>query len=237
MGDYEQYFAISNWTRELFIDEFRIPADRINTISLDCDRTIFQDHSENRKEVLSSFGLPDRPFFVHVSSGDKRKNYQGVLNGFSQLAHRSREIVLIRIGSPLHEANRKAEQEYIREKKLGGRVFSLSGLSDQQLASLYRVSDGLVFPSFAEGFGLPVLEAQACGCPVITSRNSALTEVMGPLSIEVDPKDTESIAFGMETLLNNQNFKLSHKAENERFLQKFSWNSGRKLIRSWLQFH
>ena len=88
----------------------------------------------------------------------------------------------------------EAMRVLVREQGLGGSVIELTGASDTQINALYSRAVGLLFPSLMEGFGLPIIEAQACGCPVFTTNAAPMTEVGGSAAIYLDPSDPEGAA-------------------------------------------
>jgi len=235
MGEYPFLLAISQYTRELAMERFGIPGDRIHAVPLDCDRETFRILNADRKTVLAKWSLPDRPFLLHVSSGDKRKNFLGVLSAFGILGAKHPELMLVRVGKPLHSSNRSKEEELIRRQGLAGRVRHLQGVSDSDLAELYNTCACYVFPSFAEGFGLPVLEAQACGAPCVTSFTTALAEVAGPLCLTADPGNPESIADAVEKVLVQPEMRREKEPANRKFLEGFSWEPARRLVRDWME--
>ena len=95
--------------------------------------------------------------------------------------------------------------------------------SDQDIISLYSEADVFVYPSLYEGFGLPVLEAMACGCPVITSNVSSLPEVAGDAAILVDPQDPNAIARAIITVLKDDKLKRELSERGVEQAKKFSW--------------
>lgn len=141
-----------------------------------------------------------RQFFVHVGGTNWYKNRIGVLQIFQQLKIllRPKQPYLLMIGKPLSERH----IEYIRENGLENAVKSLSNLSNENLRAAYSLADGLIFPSLQEGFGWPILEAQACGCPVFTTGRAPMNEVGHTSAVYFDPSDTtkaaQIIAEGLE---------------------------------------
>jgi glycosyltransferase involved in cell wall biosynthesis len=114
---------------------------------------------------------------------------------------------------------------------LNASVRFLTDVSNDELACLYRGALLAAYPSLYEGFGLPVLEAMACGCPVLTSNTSSMPEVAGGAALLVEPTDVESIASGLRTMLNDRTLRevLAQRSEERR--RAFSWdNSARKFL-------
>lgn len=131
------------------------------------------------------------PFFVHVGNNSWYKNRLGVLKIFKSLTLRtSSPKRLLMIGKPLSETL----LTYISENRLHDQIITLQGLSNEDLRAAYSMAAGLLFPSLQEGFGWPILEAQACGCAVFVTGKPPMTEVGGEGAIYFDPKDVEACA-------------------------------------------
>jgi glycosyltransferase involved in cell wall biosynthesis len=139
-------------------------------------------------------GLPDR-FVLFVGSRQVRKNFDGTVRALAPLLERPDGPTLIATGRL-----NVWEQDFVEAVGLGGRVVGLN-VGDAELVTLYRRAIGLVYPSFYEGFGLPVLEAMALGCPVVTSTASALAEIAGDAALLVDPTDHSGLLRSTERLV------------------------------------
>jgi glycosyltransferase involved in cell wall biosynthesis len=113
--------------------------------------------------------------------------------------------------------------ERVQQLGLAGRVLFPGYVADQDKPALLSGALGYVFPSLYEGFGLPVLEAMACGVPVLTSNVSSLPEVAGPAALLVDPHDTAAIAAGLVQLITRPDLRCQLAAQGYRQVQKFSW--------------
>ncbi len=132
-------------------------------------------------------------------------------------------------------AGRSAETSalWVRQMGLTDRVVAVGPVTDAELAELYNLADCFVFPSLTEGFGLPVLEAQACGCPVVCSNAGSLPEVAGPLCAAVNPPDTRAIADAIRLVLESPGFRADAEAANAEWLTRFSWEPARHFLREW----
>lgn len=235
MGNYPFYLAISQYTKNLVCEAFKVLPERVHAVPLDCDRQIFRPQHVDRDAFLLRLGLPtDRRYLLHVSSGDKRKNYLRILEAFGLISPLFPAVDLVRVGRSLHPDNLHHEQELIRNLGMKGRTHHLEGLSDVDLSSFYNVADAFVFPSLAEGFGLPVLEAQSSGCPCVTSKTTALAEVAGPLCTTVNPFDVNEIAAGMESVLRDPERRLREALASSQFLERFHWDEAQRLLREWM---
>ena len=141
--------------------------------------------------------LPSR-YLLFVSTLEPRKNVSGVVKAFELVAswgYQGHLVLVGRWGWRTEGIRRELETSPVR-----ARILHLDYVERSRLPSLYRKADALLFPSWMEGFGLPLLEAMACGTPVITSGRSAMPEVAGPAAIYVDPADPHNIATAVTSL-------------------------------------
>jgi len=144
-------------------------------------------------ERLDALGYDARlPFFLHVGGASWYKNRLGLLRIFNRLQQMlaPEPARLLLVGGSLEPELRTC----IRESGLEDKVTLLQGLSNEDLRAVYSLADALIFPSIQEGFGWPILEAQACGCPVFTTGREPMTEIGGDAAIYFDPADTEAAA-------------------------------------------
>lgn len=142
---------------------------------------------------LEPLGLgPDTPFLFHIGSDAWYKNRPGVLEIFRQLVQ-GQGLTHLRLaiaGSPLADHS----WEFIRAHGLTDYIVELGGVSSETLRALYSAAIALLFPSLQEGFGWPIIEAQACGCPVFTSNDTPMTEVGGNAAVYLNPRQLPQAA-------------------------------------------
>lgn len=140
--------------------------------------------------TMRQFGLQRDHYILHVGGNDWYKNRRGVLRMFAELRRedRFRSLRLVMVGKPL-----TAEMRTWCQINLLTDVLELVDIDNEQLGNLYSGAFALLFPSLEEGFGWPVLEAQACGCPVVTSNRPPMTQIAGQGAQFVDPLKPESI--------------------------------------------
>jgi glycosyltransferase involved in cell wall biosynthesis len=144
-------------------------------------------------ETLARLGLaPERRYVLIVGQGAPYKNHEGALRAFAQACGSSSDIDLVLVQR--RGGQRQEFAELVQKLGLDGQVHVLEPIDRAALVQLYSAAAALLHPSFIEGFGNPVAEAMACGCPVITSNCSAMPEVTGGAALLVDPYDTTSIA-------------------------------------------
>jgi glycosyltransferase involved in cell wall biosynthesis len=146
--------------------------------------------------VQRKYGLPER-FILGVGTLQPRKNFTGLIEAFSRLMEPDLQLVLAGSVGWLH----KPILEAIAQRKLQHRVHLLGFVDDDDLPALYSLATVFAFPSWYEGFGLPVLEAMACGTPVVTANNSALPEVAGHAALMIDAASPEQLADALHVAL------------------------------------
>jgi len=145
-------------------------------------------------------------FLFHVGGNQWYKNREGVIHVYARLCStfpdlvRSHSLKLVLAGKP----PTSAMQRLVEEEKLSGKVVLLTSVSDQQLCALYSLAEVLVYPSLKEGFGWPIIEAQACGCPVVTSDRPPMNRLAGPAALLADPEDTSSFVARVAQLLSEE---------------------------------
>ena len=147
----------------------------------------YRPMSEKQKFYhLQQIGMADaRPFFMHVGSNDWNKNKEGLLRIFCQLTHLAvgKKWHLVLVGQGLTD-----ELRFLAQKiGISDRIREASDVTNEQMCALYSTAEGLIFPSLAEGFGWPIVEAQACGCPLFISNRVPMTEIGGNAAVYFDP--------------------------------------------------
>ncbi|HKQ30646.1 MAG TPA: glycosyltransferase family 1 protein [Burkholderiales bacterium] len=147
---------------------------------------------DEARRVIGAHGFADTEFLLHVGGNQWYKNRLGVLRIFSELVKLSptSHLRLVLAGKPCTMEMRR----YMDEHGLTGRVIELRDVGNEELRALYSTARGLLFPSLYEGFGWPVIEAHACGCPVFTSARPPLTEIGGGCAVYFDPDDAAGAA-------------------------------------------
>jgi glycosyltransferase involved in cell wall biosynthesis len=155
-------------------------------------------HPEREQKIrtgLAPFGLQPGAYLLHVGSSQRRKNREGILQVVERLGEKwSGQLVFA--GEPLTGSQR----QMARRLGVESRVVEINDVDDGLLRELYSGAHALLFPSFCEGFGWPILEAQACGCPVITADNTSLPEVAGEGALVFDADDIDGMAHAVLSL-------------------------------------
>lgn len=208
--------TVSEFSRKEISSYFAYPPDRIEVIP----NAVAKDFGAK----ASTEPRIERPYFLSVSSIEPRKNIPALLDAFNILSHETVELKIAGSWSKIFATqNSRTPNE---------RVTFLGYVDDDELVRLYRGALAFVYPPKYEGFGIPPLEAMACGCPVIASQIPPIQEVCGDAALYFDPEDIQSIRYGMETVARDAELRAKLIERGRRTVASFSWSaSASKLIR------
>jgi glycosyltransferase involved in cell wall biosynthesis len=225
MREANKIITISDYTKNELIKYTKISADKIKTIYLGADDEFKKLSSDEIADARLEYNLPEN-FILYVGSEQSRKNFPLLIKAFYNLKkkYNLKEIKLVKAGSPqISEVQRRKIFDLIEQLNLQDDVIFTDYVSDEYLVKLYNAADLFVYPSLYEGFGLPPLEAMACGCPVITSNTSSLPEVVGEAGIMIDPNDINSLTESMYTVLTDKGLKEELSKKSLERAKMFSW--------------
>jgi glycosyltransferase involved in cell wall biosynthesis len=204
----------STATASDIIDFFHIPANRITPIPLAYDANHFRYLNLSQQDET-------RPYFIYIGRHDPHKNLHRLIAAFAKIAnYRDCDLLLAGTGDRRYTPKLKAQSV---ELGIADRIKFLDYIPYEQLPILLNRAIALVFPSLWEGFGLPILEAMACGTPVITSNLSSLPEVTGDAALLVNPDNIEEIAAAMESMVNNSQLRSHLSKLSIARANQFSW--------------
>ncbi len=187
----DQVIAVSQWTARDLTEFFQVDPRRVTVVPNGLDHDQFRPGARDgaRASVCLPRGLHD-PFFLYVARLEHpAKNHARLIAAYDAFkAATGSAWKLILAGSDWHGA--EAIHDRIRASPFAGDIRRLGFVAPRDLPEWYRAADAFVFPSLFEGFGLPLVEAMACGCPVLSSRRGALAEVAGTAAGLLEPDDT-----------------------------------------------
>lgn len=222
--------ADSDWTRNDICRFYKIPHEKIQVIPLGYDRDIFKPQSN--LELLGNYGLHGIPYILAVGSDKPRKNLLRLVRSFGIMQNCSHSLVL----AGLHEVEvKKRIMEEASAYGVNGRVVFLEYVRADDLPFLYSGATLFCYPSLYEGFGLPVLEAMACGTPVVASNTTSIPEVAGQAAILVDPLRCEDIAAAMDLIIDDLGRRDVMRAAGLVHVTGFSWENTARDVLSLLQ--
>jgi glycosyltransferase involved in cell wall biosynthesis len=225
--------AVSHATSQTLIEYFHTPPEKI-TIIPNGIRSYFRRITDPilLAATRHKFGLK-HPLVLGVGTLEPRKNHLGLIKAFhkaqSTAEKKQRPAMLALAGGTgwLYEET----QQLIAKLKIENKVRFLGRVSELELITLYSMADVFVFPSFYEGFGVPLIEAMACGAPVITSNTSSLPEVAGDAAVLIDPHNNDQIAKAMLQVLENEQLRHELRQKGYARAQNFTWpKSASKML-------
>jgi glycosyltransferase involved in cell wall biosynthesis len=212
----ERVIVVSEATAGDLVEHFGIAPFRVHTIHEGLD----PHFASGAEGVEPDPDLPD-DYLVFVSTIEPRKNVVGVLRAFALMAewgYGGRLVVVGRWGWRTDSIRAEWEASPVRD-----RIIHLDYVPRERMPAVYAQARALVFPSWLEGFGLPILESMACGTPVVTSGRSAMPEVAGPAGVYVDPESAYAIATGAASLIEDADHHARLQALGRERSKRFSW--------------
>lgn len=211
-------FTVSEFSRRELIERYSVQSDRVVTIhnGVDCERFKTEEQPD---AMLKQYGLESGGYLLTVGRLEPRKNHVRLLQAYARLPQPRPKLVII---GQRHFGYARI-LETIDAEHLNREVEILEDIDDNMLPVFYRNALLFVYPSLAEGFGMPPLEAMASGVPVITSGNTALREVGGDAVVFVDPEDPESIAAAISTALSDPALRRDLVQRGFRRVRQYNW--------------
>lgn len=224
----ERVIAVSHATREDIEELFRVPSERISVVYNAPDPAFLQDSPtpEEVQRVLERYQV-DYPFLLYAGTIRPQKNIPRLIEAFAVVRGRLedhpvyRDLRLIIIGDEI--SRYPGVRRAVIQTRVEAVVRFLGFVPLETLKVFYKTASAFVFPSLYEGFGLPPLEAMACGTPVVTSNVSSLPEVAGDAAVLVNPENVFDIAAGIREVLTNASLRAELIERGRRRARQFSW--------------
>jgi glycosyltransferase involved in cell wall biosynthesis len=217
----DRVIVISEQTKRDLIELRGIRPERIQVAYLAAEEGFkVIDNLRKLHEMRVRYSLPDR-YVLYVGNCRPHKNVSRVVEALAIIRQYEPDISLVIVGG--YDSGRPAVEQTIRSLGLEPAVQFLGRVPESDLPLLYNGADVFVFPSLYEGFGLPVLEAMACGTPVVTSDRASLPEITGSAAMIVDPLQSQSIAQAVLRLLHNGDVARHYVHAGLVQAQRFSW--------------
>ncbi|HEX9896648.1 MAG TPA: glycosyltransferase family 1 protein [Dehalococcoidales bacterium] len=213
----EHVIAVSENTKKDLMRFLKIPDEKITVVYNGVNHEVFKPNAHSIS--LSTY-------ILYVGSERPRKNLERLLEAFVLLKKSPdfADLKLIKVGSAgRSDAFRQTTLRKIKELGLEREVIFIDQITDDRLVEYYSSARALVYPSLYEGFGLPVLEAMACGCPVITSNVSSLPEVAGDAAFLINPYDVRDICGAIARLLTDGSLRKEMAVKGKERSKIFSW--------------
>jgi glycosyltransferase involved in cell wall biosynthesis len=215
--------TVSNFERENIIKYFKLKNKDIRTVHNGVgEKFTINIDDDHTARVKIKYELPEN-YILHIANKDPRKNTKKVLLAFNEYVKRTtNNHKLLMLGCK--DADLKIMLSDLGARDLYEHIILTGYVSDEDLPALYQLSQLFLFPSLREGFGIPIIEAMACGVPVITSNTSSMPEVAGDAAHLIDPNKTEDIYKGMLKILSDDTYKNELSQRGLIQSKQFSWN-------------
>jgi glycosyltransferase involved in cell wall biosynthesis len=219
--------AISRHTADDAIERLGVSPERVHVIHAGTNEhfaAMYPSSTEAWAHLSRHLRAVRRGFLLYVGGADFRKNTEGMIAGFARLPVALRAQHQLVIAGILNPGQAEFLRREAAREGLGPEQLVLTGhVSDSELGALYHACHLFVFPSLYEGFGLPILEAMACGAPVAASASTSLPEVLGDLEGTFDPRDPDSIASCLAEILTSEERLGRLKVRSQRQVAVFTW--------------
>jgi alpha-1,3-rhamnosyl/mannosyltransferase len=223
-------FAISHAVRTEIIEHFDVDAARIEVAPPAADTGVFYPRPAGAVErVRAAYGLPG-DYVLHTGTLEPRKNTPALIAAFNLLAGGRRDLTLALAG-PGGWGTADVMRAIDEAAAQGVKVRWLGYVPTDDLAALYTGARAFAFPSTYEGFGMPVLEAMACGTPVVTAAGPALREVSGGAALHVDAADTVALADALARVLDDEALRAGMIEQGHQRVAAYSWERSARLVR------
>jgi glycosyltransferase involved in cell wall biosynthesis len=225
----------SRFTAEELIDVYDLPEEKVRVVYPGLDPVFLGEPTAEETETALRAYCLEPPYLAYIGNLHPRKNLATLLEAFSLLREGGLEHKLAVIGGgglgKLNNTEYRKLMTRVADLGLEDEVIFTGYVPDSRLKSLLIEADMLVFPSIYEGFGLPPLEAMACGVPVITSRRASLPEVAGDAALYLeDPLDPAEIAAGVEELLGDPSLRADLVEKGRAGAQRFTWEGAAREV-------
>ena len=211
---------------ELIVKNYKFNRDEI-FITYNAVDDKFKVYDRKPIEILKKYGI-EGPFIFHLSRYSERKNPWTLLNSFKKIKEKKKDLQLVIGGKGWQN---EETINFIRKNSLEKDIIFTGFIPKEDVVKLLNLAEVFVFPSLFEGFGIPNLEAMACGCPVITSRAFAIPEIVGNAALLLkDNKDSTELANKILQIIQNKDLRDKLVNKGLERIKSFSWEEGAKTL-------
>lgn len=215
--------SISKNTAKDYIDIYQADPKKIYPIYLGVNNDIKKTFDINKFLKLKSKYQINKDYFLFVGNIHPRKNILNMIDAFDNIKNNNLQIIIVGKKAWKYEKIITKINEHKNVRYIGY-------ISDEELSTLYSFAYAFIFPSINEGFGLPVLEAMKCGCPVICSNNSSMLEIVGGAALMFDPFCVKDIKAKINLIIQNEKIRKELVYRGYRRYKNFSWDKTAKNI-------
>jgi glycosyltransferase involved in cell wall biosynthesis len=214
--------TVSEFSRKEISRYLMVPDEKIKVVYNGCGEEFRPiEDSKLLERVRKKYNFPET-FILYVGSYKSHKNVSNLLKAYDRVSLKIPLVLSGRGSQELLELSKKFE--------MGKKIIFMGEVDESDLPIIYNCATLFVFPSYYEGFGLPPLEAMACGCPVVVSNAASLPEVCGDAAYYVDPRNVESISEGIYRVLTDENLRNTLILKGLERIKLFSWEKAAKEV-------
>ncbi len=219
----DRLITVSEHSKACVVEHLGIRPEKITTIHEGVDRDRFRPQPVPAT-IRERYGLPEgRRYLICVGTEDRRKNLPVVVRALAKLRRRLPDVELIKVGRPHRGQERPRLLELASELGIRPATHFLDDVPEDDLPLLYNLADVYVTASLYEGFGLPVLEAMACGTPVVCAKAGSLPEIAGNAALQVSPCNVETLAEAVVSVLESDEQRLRLHRSGQEQAARFTW--------------
>lgn len=225
--------TVSEYSRQDLLDIYKLPPEKV-VVTYNGVESIFTPQPSvpnEAEEIRRRFGV-SRDYLLAVGSLQPRKNMVRLIRAYARLRSEREDFTaqMVVVGRKLWLASEIFDE--VKRQRWADDVILTGYVADEDLPPLYRAARAFVYPSLFEGFGLPPLEAMACGTPVVTSDVSSLPEVTGDAALLIDPTDEQALANALIEIVNNERLRAELREKGIAQAKKFAWrDAAEKTLR------
>jgi glycosyltransferase involved in cell wall biosynthesis len=223
-----QILADSENTKKDLANHLKLRQEKITVVPLGVESIYKPLPAKKLSALRAKYKLPNKKFILHISSEEPRKNYAHLLAAFAQLKEKFSSHHLLKVGNASPKHARKHGQ-LAKKLNLSERVTTIPTVPEEDLPAFYNIADVFVLPTSYEGFGLPLLEAMACGCPTIAYNTSSIPEVTGKASVLTPAEDIEQLTHAINNVLTDKKLRNKMKKEGIQQAKQFTWKKCAEL--------
>ena len=221
--------AVSKHTKHDIIETYHIDPSRITVAYPAADKTFFPQSENATADIRKKYDLPEK-FILSLGTNEPRKNISGIVDAYEKT---DTNADLVIAGGAGWRSKKLFEQIIASPKQKS--IHVLGYIDEVDRPALYTSAHAFVYPSFYEGFGMPVLEAMACGTPVIASHTSSIGEVVADAGLLINPHRTNELIFALNTITNDDILHKKFATTSLNKSKKFSWEKSAEILESLFQ--
>ena len=226
----EHLITVSNFENQNIKKAFKLKKQKVTTVHNSANQEFNIRFNEGQKEaVRSRYQLP-KDFLFHIGNKDPRKNTKRVLDAYYELKLTQCSSIKLVIAGINEDVLDSMLEEMSVPSVLKRDIILTGYIADEDLPIIYNLAEVFLFPSLREGFGIPILEAMACGTPVVTSNTSSMPEVAGESALLINPHNTIELTQAMVKLLSEEDFRNTLIKRGLKQCRTFSWDQSAKEV-------